>query len=78
MKYFLLLGGFAGFLIVFVSGLAAGNEISHVLRNATIGCLCGALLLRGFRLLLQHQVRQVAAAESETLGTSQAAVPAHH
>lgn len=59
MKYFLLLGGFCGFLVVFASGAAAGNDLSSVLRNATIGCLCGALLMRGFRMLLEHQLRQV-------------------
>lgn len=60
MKYFLLIGGFGGFLMVFASGIAAGNDLSIVLRNATIGCLCGAILLRGFRLLLTHQLRQIA------------------
>ncbi len=64
MKYFLLLGGFCGFLVVFASGIAAGNDLSHVLRNATIGCLFGALLLRGFRQLLAHQLRQVATQQS--------------
>lgn len=64
MKYFLLIGGFSGFLIVFASGVSAGNDISCVLRNATVGCLCGALLMRGFRLLLTHQLRQVAAPQT--------------
>lgn len=60
MKYFLLIGGFFGFLIVFASGLAAGNDISITVRNATVGCVCGAMLMRGFRALLTHQLRQVA------------------
>jgi hypothetical protein len=59
MKLFLLLGGFFGFFIVFVGGISAGNDLSYVLRNATIGCLCGAFLMRGFRMLLSHQVRQL-------------------
>lgn len=66
MKFFLLLGGFFGFFIVFASGVSAGNDLSYVLRNATIGCMCGALLMRGFRMLLNHQVRQVAS-EQERL-----------
>ena len=61
MKFFLLLGGFFGFFVVFASGISAGNDLSNVVRNATIGCVCGALLMRGFRMLLSHQVRQVAA-----------------
>ena len=61
MKFFLLLGGFFGFFVVFASGISAGNDLSNVVRNATNGCVCGALLMRGFRMLLSHQVRQVAA-----------------
>lgn len=64
MKFFLLIGGFFGFLIVFASGISAGNDLSIVLRNASIGCICGALLMRGFRMLLSHQVRQVAAEQA--------------
>lgn len=59
MKYFLLVGGFCGFLIALGSGVVAGNDLSFALRNATIGCVCGALLMRGFRVLLAHQLRQV-------------------
>ncbi|MEA3213579.1 MAG: hypothetical protein QOE70_6636 [Chthoniobacter sp.] len=65
MKYFLLIGGFCGFLTVFASGIAAGNDLSSVLSNATIGCLGGAFLMRGFRLLLMHQIRQLTAAPAE-------------
>ena len=64
MKYFLLIGGFFGFFIVFASGIMAGNDLSIVLRNATIGCVCGAMLMRGFRLLLSHQLRQVASQQT--------------
>jgi len=59
MKYYLLIGGFWGFLMAFASGLAAGNDLAYVLRNAAVGCLGGALLLRGFRHLLTQQLRQV-------------------
>lgn len=65
MKYFLLIGGFCGFFFVFASGIAAGNDLSNVLQNATIGCLVGAFLLRGFRMLLNHQVRQVATQQAQ-------------
>jgi len=72
MKYFLLIGGFCGFLIVFASGVAAGNDLSYALRNATIGCLCGALLMRGLRLLLSHQLRQATTQQSEAQLTAAA------
>jgi hypothetical protein len=70
MKYFLLIGGFFGFLIVFASGIAAGNELGAALRNASIGCVCGALLMRGFRALLAHQLRQLATQQAEARETS--------
>jgi len=73
MKYFLLIGGFCGFLIVFASGIAAGNEFGAVLRNASIGCVCGAFLLRGFRALLALQLRQLADERAEARETSAAA-----
>jgi uncharacterized membrane protein YjfL (UPF0719 family) len=72
MKFFLLLGGFFGFFVVFASGVSAGNDLSDVLRNATVGCVCGALLMRGFRMLLVHQIRQ-AASEQERLTAETAA-----
>lgn len=76
MKYFLLIGGFSGFLIAFAAGVAAENDLSIVLRNAMIGCMCGAFLLRGFRMLLVHQIRQSAAAQPEPqLETEAAAAP---
>lgn len=65
MKYFLLVGGFCGFVIVFASGIAAGNDFSDVLRNAAVGCLAGAFLMRGFRMLLTYQLRQVTAQTEE-------------
>ncbi len=74
MKYFLLVGGFCGFLIVFASGIAAGNDLSTVLCNATIGCLCGAFLMRGFRHLLTHQLRQVTAQQSEAQISTEAPI----
>jgi hypothetical protein len=65
MKYFLLIGGFCGFFVVFASGIAAGNDLSNVLQNATIGCMIGALAMRGFRMLLTYQVRQVTTQQAQ-------------
>ena len=66
MKYFLLIGGFSGFLIVFASGVGAGKDLSTVLCNATVGCLLSALLFRGFRHLLAYLLRQVEAQQAAT------------
>ena len=74
MKYYLLIGGFWGFLMAFASGMAAGNDLAFVLRNAAIGCLAGALVLRGFRHLLAHQVRQVLSRQPEALAPADKAV----
>jgi hypothetical protein len=61
MKYFLLLGGFCGFTMAFIGGLAVGHDLSVVLRDATIGCLGGATLMRGFRIVMNFQLRQLMA-----------------
>lgn len=61
MKYFILLGGFAGFALTLASSLLAGTDSSIALRDAMFGCLIGAALLRGFRTVMMHQARLVLA-----------------
>lgn len=46
MKYFLLVGGFIGFVVAFVSGWNAGNSPAVVLRDATVACFVGGMLFR--------------------------------
>jgi hypothetical protein len=47
MKYFLLLGGFAGFAAVLISSyFFAGNRPAVALRDAAIACLVGGFLFR--------------------------------
>jgi hypothetical protein len=47
MRYFLLLGGFAGFAAVLVSSyFFAGNRPAVALRDAAIACFVGGLLFR--------------------------------
>jgi hypothetical protein len=47
MRYFLLLGGFAGFAAVLVSSyFFAGNRPAIALRDAAIACFVGGLLFR--------------------------------
>jgi hypothetical protein len=48
MKFAFLSGGFLGFSLVTIAGLSAGRSADLVLRDAAIGCLSGALLLRWF------------------------------
>jgi hypothetical protein len=46
MKYFLLVGGFIGFVVAFISGWNAGNSPAVVLRDATVACFVGGMLFR--------------------------------
>ena len=48
MKYFLVMGGFAGFAAVLVASLYSGNHPATALRDASIGCLVGGALFRMF------------------------------
>ena len=48
MQFIFLAGGFAGFALTAATGLLSGREPDLVLRDATIGCLAGALLFRWF------------------------------
>ena len=57
MKYFLLLGGFAGFVLAFGAGISAGNPASSALLRGGMGCLFGALLLRLLHFVFMVCVR---------------------
>ena len=46
MKYFLLMGGFAGFAVVLIASIYAGNRPASALMDASIGCLIGGTLFR--------------------------------
>lgn len=69
MKFFLLLGGTAGFLLAFTSGLMAGNEISIALRDGAICCLAGALLMKGFHTIFMMCLRDLAAQQAGARAT---------
>ena len=67
MKYFLLLGGFAGFVLAFAASISAGNPASSALLRGGMGCLLGALLLRGLHFVFMVCVRghiEILAAEA--------------
>ncbi|MCE9612530.1 MAG: hypothetical protein K8R23_20205 [Chthoniobacter sp.] len=57
MKFFLLIGGFCGFALTFAASLHAENEVSFALRDGAMGCLGGALILRGFHFVVLQTIR---------------------
>lgn len=57
MKFFLLLGGFLGFVLAFAASWNAGNSAAQALRDAAIGCLAGSVLLRGLHAVFYITVR---------------------
>lgn len=61
MKFFLLIGGACGFLLSFGAGFFAGNEIMIALRDGAIGCVAGALMMRGFFSIYVTAVQDLAA-----------------
>lgn len=73
MKHFFLLGGFLGCFLAFSSALAAGNGIAPALRNGAIGCLAGAVLLKGFHFAMVSCVRSMAAEKEAARMSDEAA-----
>ena len=72
MKFFLLLGGFVGFVLSYVASWNADNSAAQVLRDAVIGCLAGATLFRGLHVMLMLTLRSHVAqqmAQERTLNT---------
>ncbi len=78
MKALFLAGGFAGFVLCSLAGFLAGRAPDLILRDAAIGCLAGALLvrwfwgvlLRGFQetLTIRRQTAAEAAAQENARG----------
>jgi flagellar motor component MotA len=64
MKYFMLLGGFVGFLIVMTAGVMRGGELWTVVLHSSVGCVVGAVLFRVFRKVVASSVREVAMQKS--------------
>jgi hypothetical protein len=57
MKFFLLLGGFVGFVLSYTASWNADNAAAQVLRDGVIGCLAGATLFRGLHAMLMITLR---------------------
>lgn len=84
MRSIFLAGGFVGFLVVTIAGLAADRSYDLVLRDAALGCLAGAFLFRWFWSVLVtglvHTVKakraaQLAAEEAEALAKATPVAP---
>jgi hypothetical protein len=63
MKFFLLTGGFLGFVFAYTASWNADNSAAQALRDAAIGCLAGATLFRGLHVVLMMTVRSHIAAQ---------------
>ncbi len=57
MRYFLLMGGFWGFLLVFAASLYAGSRLAIALRDASVGCLVLSFLFRFLHAALMSGIR---------------------
>ena len=81
MKALFLAGGFAGFALCTLAGFLAGRAPDLILRDAAIGCLAGALLVRWFwQVLLRGfqetlTVRRRAAEEAAAAAQESARTP---
>lgn len=75
MQYFTLIGGFIGFLLVFLVSLIAGKNLEDAVFNATIGCVLTALLFRIFRSIVEYCAKQVVS-EKARLREVEKATPA--
>ena len=70
MKFFLLTGGFLGFVLSYIASWNAGNSAAQALTDGAIGCLGGATLFRLLHLVLmntvnKHILTQLAAQRAE-------------
>lgn len=67
MRYFLVVGGFAGFAVAFGGSLHAGNAPAYALRDGAVGCLVGALLMRAMHAVYFASLRSLLTARAEAM-----------
>lgn len=58
MKFVFLFGGCTGFAVAALTAWAAGRGIERIFFDATVGCLCGAVLFRWFWQVLLRSLRE--------------------
>ncbi|MCX7713000.1 MAG: hypothetical protein N2035_04960 [Chthoniobacterales bacterium] len=73
MKYFMLLGGFLGFVLTFSAGILAQADLWVALMHSSLGCVIGAFLMKVFRKVVASSVREVVIERHRT--KSQEAIP---
>lgn len=61
MQYFMLIGGFVGFLLTLLASIVAGKDLADSVFNATIGCIVVAFLFRAFRYAAEYCAKQIIA-----------------
>lgn len=78
MKYVFLMGGIAGFSLTAAASHLAGHAVDRVLLDASVGCLCGALLFRWFWSVLLSGMRETMLQRhaAATAAAAHAATPA--
>ena len=58
MRFVFLSGGVLGFALAAAAGWLAGRAPDHILLDAALGCLAGALLFRWFWTVLLRGLRE--------------------
>lgn len=77
MKFFFLLGGFAGFVVTFTTAVfLAAADADLALRDAALGALAGAFLFRWFRTRLVSSFTLLLAERTAAAATALAAAEA--
>ena len=76
MKFIFLLGGTAGFSLTAAASYFAGHVSDRVFLDASVGCLCGALLFRWFWTVLVRGMREVILQRHAAAEAAAAAAPA--
>jgi phosphotransferase system glucose/maltose/N-acetylglucosamine-specific IIC component len=64
MSRYFFIGGFVGFVLMFLISITSGASIHQVLRNAMVGCILFAFLFRFYvnriaSLYLQARLRRI-------------------
>jgi hypothetical protein len=67
MKRFMLSGGFAGFLLTFVTSFGSGSDLGIALRDGMIGCLLVAFVSRLFYRQIENAAISVLQAENNLM-----------
>ena len=55
-KYLIVIGGFIGFTLCFISGIYSGNDITLVIRNASIASVVSAILMKVFIKIVEFNM----------------------